>query len=101
MSYQPHSSDAQDYYEERRLSRRITALQILFAAVFVVYLMTFWYHQVVRTDHYRRLSDNNRLRRVTAMPSRSSQIESIVHGVRRPGSLQGGPLSTSIHWGNP
>jgi penicillin-binding protein 2 len=70
MSAQPHSSEAQDYYEERRLSRRITVLQILFAAVFIVFLMTFWYHQVVRTDHYRRLSDNNRLRRVTAMPLR-------------------------------
>jgi penicillin-binding protein 2 len=70
MSRAPISSEAQDYYEERRLSRRITVIQMLFAAVFVVYLMTFWYHQVVRTDHYRRLSDNNRLRRVTTMPLR-------------------------------
>ncbi len=75
MSYQPPCSEAQDYYEERRLSRRITVIQILFAAVFILYLMTFWYHQVVRTDHYRRLSDNNRLRRVTTMPLRGEIID--------------------------
>jgi penicillin-binding protein 2 len=60
----------QDYYEERRFNRRITVIGIFFGAAFVVYLMAFWYLQVVKTDYYRRLSDTNRLRRVTLMPLR-------------------------------
>jgi len=34
------------------------------------YLFAFWYLQVVKVDYYKRLSDNNRLRRVTLMPLR-------------------------------
>src|SRR5258706_16278361 len=67
--YQP-TKDAQDYYEERRLSTRISVLQVLFGTVLFVYLMAFWYLQVVKVEDYRRLSDNNRLRHVTLMPLR-------------------------------
>ena len=63
MSPLPASSEHQDYYEERRFERRITTIQIAFIVVLVVYVMVFWYLQIVRTDHYRTLSDNNRLRR--------------------------------------
>ena len=62
--------DQKDYLQERQLGRRVTVLQVLFGAVLAVYLMTFWYLQVVRTDYYRRLSDNNHLRRVTLLPQR-------------------------------
>ncbi len=64
------TKDAQDYQEERRLGTRITVLQLLFGAVLLVYVMAFWYLQVVKAEDYRRLSDNNRLRRVTLMPLR-------------------------------
>src|SRR5436190_1641869 len=57
--------DPRDYQEERRIGARITVIQVLFGAVLAVYLMTFWYLQVVRADYYRRLSDSNHLRRVT------------------------------------
>ena len=57
--------DPRDYQEERRLGARVTVIQVLFGAVLAVYLMTFWYLQVVRADYYRRLSDSNHLRRVT------------------------------------
>jgi penicillin-binding protein 2 len=67
--YQP-TKDAQDYYEERRLGTRISVLQVLFGTVLFVYLMAFWYLQVVKVEDYRRLSDNNRLRHVTLMPLR-------------------------------
>jgi penicillin-binding protein 2 len=67
--YHP-TKDAQDYYEERRLNTRITIIQVLFGAILFVYLMAFWYLQVVRVEDYRRLSDNNRLRHVTLMPLR-------------------------------
>ena len=64
------SKDQQDYYEERRLNGRVLAIQALFGAALVVYLLAFWYLQVVKVDYYRRLSDSNRLRRVTLMPLR-------------------------------
>src|SRR5712692_6613457 len=67
--YHP-TKDAQDYYEEHRLNTRITIIQVLFGAILFVYLMAFWYLQVVRVEDYRRLSDNNRLRHVTLMPLR-------------------------------
>ena len=60
----------QDYYEARRLNTRIHVIQVLFGAVLVLYLFAFWYLQIVKVDYYRRLSDNNRLRRVTIMPLR-------------------------------
>jgi penicillin-binding protein 2 len=70
MTYYQSSKGFQDYEDERRLAARITVIQVLFAAILVVYLLAFWYLQVVKSDHYRRLSDNNRIRRVTLMPLR-------------------------------
>ncbi|HEU4402311.1 MAG TPA: penicillin-binding protein 2 [Candidatus Polarisedimenticolia bacterium] len=67
--YRP-TKDSQDYYEESRLNTRITVIQVMFGAVLLLYLMAFWYLQVVKADYYRRLSDNNRLRRVTLAPLR-------------------------------
>jgi penicillin-binding protein 2 len=64
------AKEIQDYEEARRLNTRIHVIHAFFGAVLVIYLMSFWYLQVVRTDYYRRLSDNNRLRRVTLMPLR-------------------------------
>ncbi|MGH9749109.1 MAG: penicillin-binding protein 2 [Candidatus Polarisedimenticolia bacterium] len=70
MSFQTSVRSSQDYYESRRLATRLTVIQILFGTVLLVYLASFWYLQVVKSDHYRRLSDNNRLRRVTLTPLR-------------------------------
>jgi penicillin-binding protein 2 len=62
--------DSKDWLEERRLTIRITIVQVLFGSALAVYLMTFWYLQVVRTDYYTRLSDSNHLRRVILQPQR-------------------------------
>jgi penicillin-binding protein 2 len=70
MSLQTSFRGSQDYYEARRLTTRLTIIHILFGAVLFVYAMSFWYLQVVKSDHYRKLSDSNRLRRVTLMPLR-------------------------------
>ena len=70
MGFDQDYKGFQDYYEARRLHVRILIIQALFGAVLVVYLLAFWYLQVVKMDHYRRLSDSNRLRRVTIMPLR-------------------------------
>lgn len=71
--------DQRDFVEERRLTTRISILQVLFGAVLAVYLMTFWYLQVVRVDYYRRLSDSNHLRRVTLLPQRGLITDSEEH----------------------
>jgi penicillin-binding protein 2 len=70
MTLSPPVRGSQDYYEARRLTTRLMIVQIAFGAVLVVYLMSFWYLQVVKSDYYRKLSDSNRLRRVTLMPLR-------------------------------
>ena len=70
MGFEQDYKGFQDYYEARRLNARIQIIQVLFAAVLILYLFAFWYLQVVKVDHYRRLSDSNRLRRVTIMPLR-------------------------------
>jgi penicillin-binding protein 2 len=64
------TKDLKDYNEERRLDGRITVIQVLLGAVLLVYLLAFWYLQVVQAEYYRRLSDSNRLRRVTIAPLR-------------------------------
>jgi penicillin-binding protein 2 len=70
MGFEQDYKGLQDYYEARRLNTRIHVIQVLFGAVLVLYLFAFWYLQVVKVDYYKRLSDNNRLRRVTLMPLR-------------------------------
>jgi len=70
MGFEQEYKGLQDYYEARRLNTRIHVIQVLFGAVLVLYLFAFWYLQIVKVDYYRRLSDNNRLRRVTIMPLR-------------------------------
>ncbi len=70
MGFEQDYKGFQDYYEARRLNTRIQVIQVLFGAVLVLYLFAFWYLQVVKVDYYKRLSDNNRLRRVTLMPLR-------------------------------
>ena len=66
----PQSKDQQDFYEERRLTGRIRVVQSMFVAVLIVYVMAFWYLQIVKADYYLKLSDNNRLRRETLQPMR-------------------------------
>ena len=70
MAFEQEYKGLQDYYEARRLNTRIHVIQVLFGAVLVLYLFAFWYLQIVKVDYYRKLSDNNRLRRVTIMPLR-------------------------------
>lgn len=70
MANPPSFRGAQDYSEASRLSARLIVIQVVFAAALVVYLMSFWYLQVIKSDYYRRLSDSNRLRRVTLAPLR-------------------------------
>jgi len=64
------SKDFKDYYEERRLQRRIGFIFVLLAGLFLSYLFNLWYLQVVNGENYRRLADNNRLRQVVENPLR-------------------------------
>ena len=75
MGFDPDHKGFQDYYEARRLNARIHIVQVLLGSVLVLYAFAFWYLQVVKVDYYKRLSDNNRLRRVTLMPLRGVIVD--------------------------
>jgi penicillin-binding protein 2 len=66
----PPSKELLDFNEERQLTTRIKVVQALFTGILILYIMAFWYLQVVKADYYLKLSDNNRLRRVTLTPMR-------------------------------
>jgi len=69
------SKDFKDYYEERRLQRRITIVFVLLAGLLLSYLFNLWYLQVVNGEDYRRLADNNRLRQVVLNPLRGTILD--------------------------
>jgi penicillin-binding protein 2 len=69
------SKDFKDYYEERRLQRRIGFIFVLLAGLFLAYLFNLWYLQVVNGENYRRLADNNRLRQVVENPLRGVLLD--------------------------
>ncbi len=76
MSWDYRSSkDFKDYYEERRLQRRITFCFVLLSGMFLTYLFHLWYLQVVNGENYRRLADNNRLRQVVLNPLRGTILD--------------------------
>ena len=65
----------QDYTRETQLRVRIRLLRALLALLFVVYLGSYWYNQVVRADHYRTLSDSNRIRNLPLTPLRGIIVD--------------------------
>lgn len=70
MTYYRDRKEYRDYYEEQQLVRRMRAVWVAFAAVFVLYAGHFWYLQVVRSGEYIELAENNRLRYVAVQPLR-------------------------------
>src|SRR2546426_1437623 len=70
-----NTKDFKDYYEERRLQRRIAVVFVLLAAALLFYLFNLWYLQVVNQENYRRLADNNRLRQVVLNPLRGTIMD--------------------------
>ena len=69
------SKDFKDYYEERRLQRRIGFVFVLLSGIFLAFLFKLWYLQVVNGENYRRLADNNRLRQVVENPLRGLLLD--------------------------
>ncbi len=69
------SKDFKDFYEERRLQRRITLVFLVLAGLFLSYLFNLWYLQVVTGEDYRRMADNNRLRQVVLNPLRGTILD--------------------------
>jgi penicillin-binding protein 2 len=62
----------QDYAREARLRRRLGFLRVLVGCVFLTYLGTLWYYQVMRGAHYRELSDSNAIRSLPVAPLRGT-----------------------------
>lgn len=50
------------YDDLKPLESRLAALELIIGACLCVLAMTFWYLQVLRNEHYRQLSEENRIR---------------------------------------
>jgi penicillin-binding protein 2 len=59
-----------DYRREESLRTRMLLLQGILGALFLVFLGSLWYFQIVRAEHYRQRSDSNRIRTFTVSPLR-------------------------------
>jgi hypothetical protein len=59
-----------NYRRDVSLRRRIGLLRGSLLAVFLLHLGSLWFFQVVRAEHYSRLSDSNRIRAFSVSPLR-------------------------------
>jgi penicillin-binding protein 2 len=62
--------ELKEYESEQRLSRRANLFLALIALLFLAFLSTFVYLQIVRGADYALLAENNRLRRMPLPPTR-------------------------------
>jgi penicillin-binding protein 2 len=62
----------QEYAQEKMTSRRIAQLARLTVAILFIYLLAFWYLQIVEGEHYARLSEENRIKRITVSAPRGA-----------------------------
>ncbi len=70
-----HSKDFQEYAEGQTLSRRISILTWIGGSILTAYLLFFWYLQVVESERYARLAEENRVRRVEVPPPRGAILD--------------------------
>jgi penicillin-binding protein 2 len=59
-----------NYRREVSLRRRMGVLRAFLIGLFLLCLGSLWFFQIVRADHYRRLSDSNRIRSFNVSPLR-------------------------------
>ena len=70
-----HTKDYQEYTEEQTLSTRITLLSGIFAFVLGGYILCLWYLQVIETDRYRTMAEDNRVRYVDLPAPRGAILD--------------------------
>jgi len=70
-----HTKDYQEYAEEQTLSGRISLLSWLFVLVMIGYLLSLWYLQVVQSEKYKVLAEENRVRRVDVPAARGAILD--------------------------
>ncbi len=59
-----------DYHEERRLERRVSWMKYCTAVLFVLFLLDFWYLQIIRGKEFFDQADDNRIRKIILKPRR-------------------------------
>ncbi len=59
-----------NYRREVSLRRRMAVLRGALIGLFLLYFGSLWFFQIVRADHYRGLSDSNRIRSFSVSPLR-------------------------------
>jgi penicillin-binding protein 2 len=64
--------ELKDYLIGQTLGRRIRLFQVAVILLLVGFLLNFWNLQGVHGEEYARLAENNRLRRIPALPTRGA-----------------------------
>ena len=59
-----------DYHEMKRLERRILFLKYLGVVIFVLFLLEFWYLQIIKGKDFAEQAENNRLKTKVLRPYR-------------------------------
>lgn len=67
--------DFHDYVRGQVLSRRISLLSAITIFILVCYIIMFWYLQVVETNRYSALSEENRIRRILVRAPRGAILD--------------------------
>lgn len=70
-----HRLEYKEYVETSQFAARITVLSVFTAAVFVGYLLSFYYLQVVQGEHYQEMAEANRTRRIVVPPPRGAMLD--------------------------
>jgi penicillin-binding protein 2 len=74
MDYR-HTWEHKEYLTERRLDRRVRLFHVGLLALLLMFLLDFFYLQLVRADEYQNLAESNRLRRIPMDPSRGVVLD--------------------------
>ena len=62
--------ELKDYLIGQTLGRRIRLFQIAVILLLLGFLLNFWNLQGIHGEEYAHLAENNRLRRIAALPTR-------------------------------
>ncbi len=64
-----------DYHEERRLERRVLWMKYCMAVLFVLFLLDFWYLQIIRGKEFSKRAEDNRVREKVLRPRRGVLLD--------------------------
>lgn len=64
------SKEFKDYHEERRLERRLSLIKYVTLSILILYLLNFWFLQIIKGKDYSNQAKSNYLKAVILRPDR-------------------------------